>query len=173
MHAFDRTENAPSLLDAVEVPGTVTTGELNPQEAAATRIVAETRECIGDLETETARHREIIAVTHAEQVRRVAAVREGRERLEELMEELEGAQYELAVVHSPILLLPYELMVEIFDWHMAMGEGRLLCYLCANSGRQWRTVVPNFGLGSLSPIFLFIRAIFEAQFSAPTSTTCV
>ena len=64
-------------------------------------------------------------------------------------------------------------MVEIFDWHMAMGEGRLLRYLCANSGRRWRTVVPNFGLGSLSPIFLSIGTIFEARFSAPTSTTYI
>ena len=143
MHAFDRTENAPSLLDAVEVPepgAPVTTGELNPQEAAATRIVAETQECIGDLETETARHREIIAATHAEQVRRVAAVREGRERLEELMEELEGAQYELAVVHSPILLLPYELMVEIFDWHMLMGGSSAATLLVC---KRWTIMAYN------------------------------
>ena len=84
MHAFGSTENALSLLDAVEVPETAITDEFDPQEAAATRIVAETQDHVGDLETETARHRETIAAMHAEQKRRAVAVREGRARLEEL-----------------------------------------------------------------------------------------
>ena len=121
MQAFGRAEKAPSLPDAVEVPETAITGELNPQEAAATRIVTESQKLIGDLEMEKASHRETNAATHAEQERRVAVVRERRTRLEELRGELEGAQYEVAGVHSPTLLLPYELMAEIFDWHMLMG----------------------------------------------------
>ena len=124
MHAFGRTEIAPSLLDAVEIPKTAITGELNTQEASAVRIVAEAQDYIVDSEEETVQHRETITAPHAEQVRRVAAVREaGRARLKELRGRAEGARYELSMIHSPILLLPYELMAEIFDWHMLM-EGR-------------------------------------------------
>ena len=122
MQSFGRTENAPASLGAVEVLETAITGELNAQEATATRIVPEIKGCIDDSEKETARHREASTATHAEQERRVAAVREAeRARLEELREKLKGAQHEVAVVHSPTLLLPYELMVEILDWHMLMG----------------------------------------------------
>ena len=124
MHAYSRTEKAPSLFD-VEVLETGVTGELNDQEADAARIAAEIEVNIDALEEDSARQREIITVAHAEQGHPVAAVRKaGGARLEELRSELEGVQHELFVVHSPTLLLPYELMAEIFDWHMLMG-GRL------------------------------------------------
>ena len=136
MHAFGKTENV--LLDAVEVPKTAIIGELNAQDAATARIVSEAQDCIDDLEEETSQHRETITATHPEQAQRVAAVREaGLARRKEMREETEGARYELAVVHSPILLLPYELMAEIFDWHMLMG-GRLAARLLVC--KQWTMV---------------------------------
>ena len=122
MQSFCGTENPPASLDTAEVLETAITSELNAQEAAATRVVPEIQGQIDDSEKGTARHRDTIISTHAKQERRVAAVREvGRARLEELRGKLEGAQHEVAVVQSPTLLLPYELMVEIFDWHMLMG----------------------------------------------------
>src|SRR5258706_7293012 len=122
MQSFGRTEDVPALLDAVEVVEAVITGELNAQEAAATRIAPENKGCIDDSEKEMARHREASTATRAEQEQRVAAVREaGRARLEEVREKLKGVQHEVAVVHSLTLLLPYELMAEILDWHMLVG----------------------------------------------------
>ena len=128
MHAFSQTEKAPSLFDA-EVLETAVTGEDNDQEVDAARIANKIKGNIDALEEVSARQREIIAAAHAEPGRQVAAVRKaGRARLEELRSELEGAQHELAAVHSPTLLLPDELMAEIFDWHMLIG-GRLAATL--------------------------------------------
>jgi hypothetical protein len=121
MHAFGSTENAPPLFDAVQV----VTDELNAEEADAACIVAEIPGDIDALEKETPRNREAIASTYTEQERRAVTVRgAGRARPQELWSGLEEAPYELAVVNSPTLILPYELMAEIFDWHMLMG-GRL------------------------------------------------
>ena len=128
MHVFSQPEKASSLFDA-EVLETAVTGEDNDQEADAARIATEVEGNIDALEEDSARQREIITVAHAERGRQVAAVRKaGRARLEDLRSELEGAQHELSVVHSPTLLLPYELMAEILDWHMLMG-GRLAATL--------------------------------------------
>ncbi len=79
-----------------------------------------------------------IPTAHPERERHVAAVREaGRAGLEELRSELEGAQYALAVVNSPTRLLPYELMAEIFDWHMLMGGTLAVTLLVC----KWWTMV--------------------------------
>jgi hypothetical protein len=121
MHAFGPTENAPPLFDAVQV----VTDKLNAEEAGAACIVAEIPGDIDALEQEAVRNRAAIASTYAEQEQCVVAVREaGRARSQELWSRLDEAPYELAVVKSPTLILPYELMAEIFDWHMLMG-GRL------------------------------------------------
>ena len=119
MHAFDPTENAPSLRDAAEVrvAAITITGELNAPEPDAACIVSEIQGDIDGLEKETARDRETIIATRAEQERRTVAVPE-QAWPEELRRALEGAPYELSLVNSPILILPYELIAEIFDWHM-------------------------------------------------------
>ena len=139
MHAFGPTENGPSLFDAVKVLQTTNPGELNAQKADAVCTVAESQCNVGALEKETARNRETITATHAEQDRHTAAIREaGRTQLDELWCRLGGGQYnELAVVHSPTLILPYELMAEIFDWHMLMG-GRWMTTLLVC--KQWAMV---------------------------------
>ena len=124
MHTFDPTENAPSLRDAAEVLETAIgiIGELNVQEADAMCNVSEIQGDIDALKKETAPDGETITATQAEQKRRVVAVREaGQAWPEELRRRLEGAPYELSVVNSPTLVLPYELMAEIFDWHMLKG----------------------------------------------------
>ena len=124
MHAFDPTENAPSLRDAAEVrvAAITITGELNAPEADAACIVSEIQGDIDGLEKETARDRETITATRAEQERRAVAVREAEQAWpEELWRALEGPPNELSLVNSPILILPYEIMAEIFDWHMLMG----------------------------------------------------
>ena len=124
MHTFGSTENAPPLLDAVEVLETAitVTGELNAQKADTACNVSEIQGDMCDLKEETACNREAITATHAEQERRVVTVREaGQARPEELRSKLEAAPYELSAVNSPTLTFSYELMVEIFDWHMLMG----------------------------------------------------
>ena len=124
MHTFNPTKNAQSLRDAAEVLETtiVISCELNAPEADAARIVSEIQGDIDALKKETARGGETIIATHTEQERRVVAVREaGQAWPEELRRKLEGAPYELSVVNSPTLVLPYELMAEIFDWHLLIG----------------------------------------------------
>ena len=125
MHALGPIEDAPSLLDAVQAleaeTAIIITNELHAQEANAACIVTEIPGNIGTLEIETARNRETTA-THAEQERRVVAVREaGQAWPEESRIRLEGTPCELAVVNFPTQILPDELMTEIFDWHMLMG----------------------------------------------------
>ena len=72
---------------------------------------------------------------------RVVAVRKaGQARLEELRRKFVDDKYVLAVVHSPILLLPYEDMAKIFNWHTLR---LLLSYLCANCGQLWHIVDPD------------------------------
>jgi len=79
MHAFSPIEDAPSLLDAVQILETETTitnaNELNAQEVDAACIFADIPGNIGTLEMEAARNRETIA-THAEQERCVVTLRE-------------------------------------------------------------------------------------------------
>ena len=130
MHAFDPTEDAPSSLDAVQVFQTAitVTGELNTQEADAASTVAERQGNLGALE-EGARDGGTVTATHAEPRGHVVAVRKrGRVRSEELRENLEETPFELELVNSPTLILPDELMTEIFDCHMLMG-GRLATML--------------------------------------------
>ena len=120
MHPFGPTENAPPLLDVLETAISMT-GGLNTQEAGAASTVAERQGNIDALE-ETARNREVVTATHAERGRRVAAVsKAGRVRSEELRENLKVTRYEVELVNSLTLILPSELMAEIFDWHMLMN----------------------------------------------------
>jgi hypothetical protein len=118
MRAVGPTEDGPSLLDAA--------GELSTQEPDAACTFAESQSNIDASEEETARNRETITATDAEQDRHVTAVRQtGRARPEELREKLGETPYELLIlVKSPAQMLPYELMAEVFDWHILMG-GRL------------------------------------------------
>ena len=75
---------------------------------------------------------------HAEQEKRVSALcEEGRERLEDLWRKLADAEYELAVINSPILILPYEVMAEIFNWHLLMGGTMMTILLIC---KRWATV---------------------------------
>ena len=129
MQAFSPTENTPSLLDATEALKTAVTitSELNAQKADAECNVSEIQGDIDALEKETACDGGTITT---EQERRVTAVHEaGQARPEELRRRLEGAPYELSVVISPTLVLPCELMAEIFNWHMLMGERRTTALL--------------------------------------------
>ena len=143
-------ENAQSLFDAAETLEAAKLEEVNAQEADAGCIVAESQGDIDALEEETVRNRETITAACAERDRQVAAVREARRaRLEELRSRLEGDQYDgLAVARSPTLVLPHELMTEIFDWHMLMG-GRwettlLVCkswtMVACSSPRLWSRI---------------------------------
>ena len=151
MHTFGPTDNAPSLLNTVEaLETTITiTSKLNAQEADA---VCNAPEIQGDIDTSekvTARRRGTITATHTEQERRVVAIHEeGQGGPERLQSELEEAPYELDVVNSPILVLPHELMAEIFDWHMLMGgrwtTGLLVCkrwtMVAYSSPRLWSRI---------------------------------
>ena len=96
-----------SSFDAFEVPQTTNPGELDAQEADGGCIVAKSQGNIGILKEDTARNRETITATHAEQGRHVAVVYEaGQARLEELRSRLKGAQYhELTAAHRPTQIL--------------------------------------------------------------------
>jgi len=109
------------LLDVLETANTMT-GELNTQEADAASTIAERQGNIDALEEETARNRETVIAMHAERRRRVAALQKaGRVPSEEVWGKLEETPFELELVNSPTLILPDELMADIFDWHMLMG----------------------------------------------------
>ena len=140
MHAFGPTDNSPSSHDTPEVleSAITITGKLNVQEADDARNVSEIQSDIYALEEETLRNRATIAATHAEQERHVVAVREaGRVRPEELWRELEEAPYESSVVNYSTLMFSYELMAEIFDWHMLMGgKWTTTLFVC----KRWTTV---------------------------------
>jgi len=131
-------ENIESLSDEVEVLEGAITCELNAQEVEASRIAAEIQVDIDALEKELACYYGLITAKHTERENRVAAVREeGRGRLEELQKTLADAKHELAVIHSPILILPYEVTAEIFNWHVLMrGDLRTLLLVC----KRWTTV---------------------------------
>ena len=67
----------------------------------------------------------------------MAIYKVGEAQPEGLLSKSEEAPYEIAVVNSPTLILPYELMVEIFDWHMLMGGRRTTALLVC---KRWTTV---------------------------------
>ena len=131
-------ENVEPLLDEVEVLEGAIACELNAQDVAAFRIAAEIQVDIDISEKELARHYAVITSKHAERENRVAVVHEeGRGRLEELRRKLADAKHTLAMIQSPILILPYEITTEIFNWHMSMG-GHLKTVLLVC--KQWTTV---------------------------------
>ena len=117
-----------NLLDAVKALKTSNGRAGKSNEANAVGIDTGIHDDVGALE-EVARRTEIITATRAEPERHgnaVAHVDEagirGQARLEGLPGELEDAKHhELAVVNSLIQSMPWELMGEIFDWHMLMG----------------------------------------------------
>ena len=116
MDTFGRMENVGSLFDEVEILEGAIARELNAQDVFASRIAAEIKLDIDTAEKEIARNHAVISSKQAERETRVAAVREeGRGRLEDLRRKLADAKHELAVVHSPILALPYEVTTEIFN----------------------------------------------------------
>ena len=122
MYTFGRMENVESLFDGVEVLEAAITCELNSQDVEASRIAAEIQVDMDASEKEIAHRYDLIIAKHVEREKRVAAVREeGRGRLEELRRKLANAKHELAVIHAPILILPYEVTAEIFNWHGLMG----------------------------------------------------
>ena len=159
MYTFGRMENVESLFDEVEVLEAAIACELNAQDTDATRTVAEIQADIDASEKEIVRHYEIIISKHAEREMRVAAVHEeGRRRLEDLRRKLADAKHELTVINSPILILPYEITAEIFNYHMLMGgdltNALLVCKLWASVGksspRLWsRIAVTNLPLNLL------------------------
>ena len=144
MLAFVPTEDPPSLFDAVGASvKTAIPGELDAQQSDAAHIDTEIQDNIDTLEKETARHTERIVAKRAEREERVVTVcGAGQAPPEELRGKLEVAQCELvlAVVHSPTLLFPNEVMAEIFDWHMLMG-GRLATTMLVCE--RWKTVAYN------------------------------
>jgi len=115
-------ENVKSLFDEIEVLEGAITRELNAQDAEAASTTAEIQVDIDASEKGIALYYGLITAKHAEQEKHVAAAREeGRGRLEELRRKLADAKHELAVIHSPVLVLPYEVTAEIFNWHRLMG----------------------------------------------------
>ena len=95
---------------------------LNAQDGEPARIDAEIQGGIDVLEKEIPRYHEIAISKHGQREKRVAAVRKkGRARLGELQRKLTDAKNELALIMSPILILPYEVTAEFFNWHMLMG----------------------------------------------------
>ena len=131
-------ENVESLFDGVEVLEGAIACELNSQDVEASRIAAEIQVDIDASEKEISHHYDLITAKYAEREKCVAAVREeGRGRLEELQRSLADAKHELAVIHSPILILPYEVTAEIFNWHVLMGGNlKIMLLVC----KRWTTV---------------------------------
>ena len=150
MYTFGQMENVESLFDEVEVLEGAIACELSAQDVVASRIAAEIQVDIDIAEKELARHYAVITSKHGEREKRVAAVREeGRGRLEELQRKLADAKHELAVIQSPILILPYEITAEIFNWHMLMGGNlKTMLLVCKrwtrvaySSPRLWSRIV--------------------------------
>ena len=131
-------ENVESLFDGVEVLEGAITCELNSQNVEASRIAAEIQVDRDSSEKEIAHHYNFVTAKHAEREKRVAAVREeGRGRLEELQRRLADAKHELSVIQSPILILPYEVTAEIFNWYVSMGGNlKIMLLVC----KRWTTV---------------------------------
>ena len=113
--------------DRVEVLEAAIASSLNAQDADIALIVPETQADKGEKQ---------IIITERE--RHIAAVHDaGRLHLEELRRELADIQYELAVVASPILALPHEIMEEVFQWHAWRGQDlRILLLVC----KRWTAI---------------------------------
>lgn len=121
MYTFGRVENVPFLLDEVDVLEVAITPGLNAQNAAG-RSAIEIRADVGASKKEMARHDEVITARRAEGQKHVVAFREeGRDRVEKLRRNLADVKHELAVIKSPVLILPDEVVAEIFNWYMLMG----------------------------------------------------
>ena len=131
MYTFGSMENVPFLLDEVGALEAAVTHEFNAQNVEAARTVAEGQDDIDALKKEVVQHDEVITARPA------GRKKGGRERLEELRRKLADVKYELAVIKSPVLILPYEVMAEIFNWHMLMG-GSLTTMLLVCT--RWTTV---------------------------------
>ena len=138
MYTFGRMENVESLFDEVEVLEGAVACELSSQDVVASRIGAEIQVDTDITEKEIARRYPIVTSKHAEREKRVAAVREeGPGRLEELQRKLANARHELVVTHPPILLLPFEITAEIFNWHTLMsGKMKTMLLVC----KRWTRV---------------------------------
>ena len=159
MYTFGRKENVRSLLEEVKLLEGAITCELSAQDAEAPCIAAEIQADVDSSAKEPAHHDKTATAKHAEQERCDAAIREeGRGRLKELQRNLADAKHELDVIHSPILILPYEVTAEIFNWHMLMGGSLagllLMCgrwtTLANSSPRIWsRIAVTNLGHDSI------------------------
>lgn len=138
MYTFGRIENVESLFNKVGVLEIAITRELDAQNTDAARSVAEIQAAIDASEEENAHYSDIGAAMHAEREKRVVDVREtGWARLEELRRELADAKHELAVITSPVLLLPCEITAEVFDWHMLMGGSLTILLLVC---KRWTAV---------------------------------
>ena len=172
MYTLGRMKNITSLFDGIKVLERAITYELNAQDEEAFRIAAEIQVDVDALEKERARQVDIgapenelarqskfITSKHAGRQKRIAAVREeGRGRLEELQRKLADAKHELDIMldilHSPVLMLPYEITAEIFHWNLLMGGNLknmlLVCKrwtkVAYSSPRLWsRIAVTNRG----------------------------
>lgn len=127
-----------SLSDKVESLEGAITCNPNAQDIETSRITAEIPVDINALGEEPVRRCEVVDTKRAERGERVAALcEENRERLDDLGGELVDAKHEPAVIHSPILFLPYEVTAEIFDWHMLMHQSvKTMLLVC----KQWTIV---------------------------------
>lgn len=103
------------MLDEVGVHEAAITTELNAQTNAAGRSALEIRAAMDASKHEMVCHDEVIDARPAE-----GQKHEGRD-LEELRRKLADVKHELAVIKSPVLILPDEVMAEIFNWYMLMG----------------------------------------------------
>ena len=135
MYTFGGMENVASLINEVDVLEGAIARELSAQDVVASGIAAGVQVDIDIAEKELARHRVVLSSKLRKRI--AAAQEEGRGRLEELRRKLADAKHKLAVVQSPILILPYEITAEIFNWHMLMG-GNLNTVLLVCKG--WITV---------------------------------
>ena len=125
--------------EQVKALETAIASTLNAQDANIAPIVSETQADIKYTEDEIGRQKQVIIAKHAERERCSAAVHEaGQPRVEDqLRRELRDLHHELAVIAPPILALPYEVTVEIFQWHTWRGgDLRVLLLVC-----KWWTAV--------------------------------
>ena len=103
------------MLEGLKLLEGATTCELSDQDVEAHFIAAFIQADLDTSAKEPARHDETATARHAEQERRDATTREeGRGRLKKSRRKLADAKHELAVIHSPTLILPYEVTAEVF-----------------------------------------------------------
>ena len=138
MYTFGRLENVESLFGEIKVLEGAIACELNAQNVVASGVAADLQVDIDALKNEVAPKHVVITSKHCEREERAAVVcEEGRRRLEELRRKLADVKHELAVIHSPILDLPYEITAEVFNWCLLMG-GKLNTMLLVC--KRWTTV---------------------------------